>query len=219
MDPEELLFYTNMAAVHMAEKNFDLAIAECDKAIELTKGCQYDFVKLGKALARKAKALAQKGDYVEAIQTYKVALLEDNIYSYRDEMKKVEKTKQLADAKAYLNPEKAVEHKEAGNLLFKASDFPGAIKEFNEGLRRDPTNISLYSNRAYAYIKLMEPVQGLKDAEKCIEMDPNFVKAYARKGTCHHLMKEYHKAMPAFEKGLALDPTSKDCAEGKMKTM
>lgn len=67
MDPTELLFYTNLAAVHMAEKNFDLAVAECDKAIELTKGCQYDFVKLGKALARKAKALGLAGSYDEAI--------------------------------------------------------------------------------------------------------------------------------------------------------
>lgn len=134
-------------------------------------------------------------------------------------MKDVEKRKHKAEAEAYLSPEKAELAKEAGNALFKAGDFPGAIKEFEDGIRRDPKNISLYSNRAFAYIKLMEPVQALKDAEKCIEMDPNFVKAYARKGTCHHLMKEYHKAMPAFEKGLMIDPTNKDCLEGKMKTM
>lgn len=57
----------------------------------------------------------------------------------------------------------------------------------------------------------MEPVQGLKDAEKCLEMDPNFVKAWARKATCHSLMKEYHKAMNAYEKGLKIDPNSKEC--------
>jgi Flp pilus assembly protein TadD len=67
MDPQELLFYTNMAAVYMAEKNYDAAIAECDKAIELTKGCQYDFVKLGKALARKAKALGMACRFEESI--------------------------------------------------------------------------------------------------------------------------------------------------------
>jgi len=31
----------------------------------------------------------------------------------------------------------------------------------------------------------MEPNQGLKDAEKALEIDKNFVKAYVRKGTCH----------------------------------
>ena len=31
-------------------------------------------------------------------------------------------------------------------------------------------------------------------------------------------MKEYHKALDCFDKGLKLDPESKDCREGKQKT-
>ena len=65
----------------------------------------------------------------------------------------------------------------------------------------------------------MEFVYAMKDAEKCLELDPTFVKAYARKGTIHHLMKEYHKALAAYDQGLKLDPTNKDCQEGKVKTM
>jgi len=57
----------------------------------------------------------------------------------------------------------------------------------------------------------MEPTTALKDADRCLELDPKLVKAYARKGTCHHLMKEYHKAMKSFEDGLKIDPSSKDC--------
>jgi stress-induced-phosphoprotein 1 len=82
-------------------------------------------------------------------------------------------------------------------------------------LKRDPNSKALYSNRCAAYIKLMEPAYALKDAEKCLQLDPNFVKGYARKGTSHHLLKEYHKALDAFDKGLKLDPTSKDCLEGR----
>lgn len=33
------------------------------------------------------------------------------------------------------------------------------------------------------------------------------------------MMKEYHKALEAFDKGLNLDPNSKECTEGKMKTI
>jgi len=32
-------------------------------------------------------------------------------------------------------------------------------------------------------------------------------------------MKEYHKALDTYEKGLKLDPENKDCKEGKIKTM
>ena len=96
---------------------------------------------------------------------------------------------------------------------------PAAIKEYEEGLKRNPDAIAIFSNRCAAYIKLMEPTTALKDADKCLELDPKFVKAYARKGTCHHLMKEYHKAMKAFEDGLKIDPTSKDCTDGKNRTL
>ena len=44
----------------------------------------------------------------------------------------------------------------------------------------------------------MDPVSALKDADKCIALDPKFVKGWARKGTCHQMQKEYHKALDAF---------------------
>ena len=123
----------------------------------------------------------------------------------KEAMKKVVKEKEKKDALAYINPEIAEQHKERGNELFKNGDFPGAIKEFDEGAKRDPNNKFIFSNRSFAYIKLMEPVRGLADAERALEIDPQFVKAWARKGTCHQLQKGYHKAMEAYEKGLAID--------------
>lgn len=32
-------------------------------------------------------------------------------------------------------------------------------------------------------------------------------------------MKEHHKALAAFDEGLKIDPTNKDCIEGKQKTL
>jgi stress-induced-phosphoprotein 1 len=146
-------------------------------------------------------------------------LLENKDQSIKDSLKKLEKVKKEAEAKAYFNADIAVEHKDKGVELFKSGNFPGAIKEFEEGLRRDPTSVAIYSNRALAYIKLLEPAQAMRDADKILELDPTFVKGYARKGTCHQMMKEYHKALEVFDKGLALDPASKECMDGKMKTV
>ena len=145
--------------------------------------------------------------------------MENNDPVIKDQFKKAEKMKKEHEEKAYINPEIAEEHRQKGNKLFEQGDFPGAVKEYTEGLRRDPNNKNIYSNRAAAYIKLMEFTYALKDIDRCLEIDPNFVKAYVRKGTCHHLMKEYHKALTAYEKGLKMDPENKDLKEGKMKTM
>lgn len=61
--------------------------------------------------------------------------------------------------------------------------------------------------------------QALKDAEKCLELDPNFHKAYLRMGNCRHLMKEYHKALEAYDKGLKIDPTNAELKQAHQKTM
>lgn len=45
------------------------------------------------------------------------------------------------------------------------------------------------------------------------------MKAWSRKGTLHFLLKEYPKALEAFDKGLALDPNSKECMDGKMQVI
>jgi len=48
------MYYSNLAAVHIEQKNYDLAMAELETAIQVAKSGQYDFVKLAKVLARKA---------------------------------------------------------------------------------------------------------------------------------------------------------------------
>jgi stress-induced-phosphoprotein 1 len=57
INPDELLFYSNVAAVHIEMKNFQAAVKSCDEAIEKAKGGPYDYVKLAKVIARKASAL------------------------------------------------------------------------------------------------------------------------------------------------------------------
>lgn len=132
---------------------------------------------------------------------------------------KAKQTKKEAEAAAYLDPAKAEEHRQKGNELFKEGNYPAAIKEYDEGIRRDPKAIAIYSNRCATFIKLMVMEDALKDAEKCIKLDPKFVKAYLRKGNCHHLLKEYHKAMKAYDDGLKLDPENNEMSAAKQKTM
>mmetsp|Transcript_7375 Transcript_7375/g.12457 ORF Transcript_7375/g.12457 Transcript_7375/m.12457 type:complete len:218 (-) Transcript_7375:137-790(-) len=170
-------------------------------------------------MARKANALLQKGLYDESIELYEKALLENQDHGIKMALQKAQKVKKDQQAQAYIDPVKAEEHRLKGNDLFKEGKFPLALKEYEEGIRRDPKSVAIYSNRCATYIKLMEFNTALKDAEKCLELDPKFVKAYARKGNCHHMMKEYHKALKAYENGLKIDATSKECIEGKQKTM
>lgn len=159
INPAEMIYYSNLAAVYMEMGDFDTAIEQCDKGIEIRYDGPYDYSKLAKVMARKAACLGKKGQFDEAISLYKSALVEDNQYAIKDACKKLEQVKKEQEAKDYINPSLGVEHKEKGNALFKEGKFPDAIKEFDEALRRDPTNHTYYTNRSLAYIKLMEPVR------------------------------------------------------------
>ena len=196
--PQEIIYYSNLAAVYIEMKEYDKAVEECDKAMEKTKEGPYDFVKAGKVLCRKASALQKKGDLDASIETYKAALLENNDYWAKDSLKKVQKQKEEQDKLAYIDPALSDEHKDKGNAHFKGGDFPSALKEFDEAIRRNPQNIAVYSNRAATYTKLMDPARALADAEQCIKLDEKFTKGWIRKAQSHQLQKEYHKAMEAW---------------------
>lgn len=186
LDPQDLIYYTNKAAVFFELKQYDKCISECDLAISLSsQGGQYDYVKLSKALARKANAVLQLGDHDQAIELYNRALLENSDPQVKDALKRAQKMKKEDEEKKYLNPEIAEQHRIKGNEYFTLGDYPNAVKEYTEGLRRDPDSKNIYYNRCSAYIKLMECNYALKDAEKALSIDPHYVKAIVKKGICH----------------------------------
>lgn len=179
----------------------------------------YDYKVVAKACLRIGNARDRKGDLAGAIEAYQNALLEDNLPAAQMALKKVQAKKKKADEEAYLDKDKAEEHKSKGNVFFQDGNWVQAIEEYTESLRRDPTNHKVYSNRAACYTKLMDWDRGMKDCEECLKIDPTFVKAYIRKGKIQHFLKQYHKALETYQKGLDLDPSCSELIQGKRQTM
>ena len=84
------------------------------------------------------------------------------------------------------------------------------MKEYEEAIKRNPSEPKFYNNKATCLLKLMDFSNALKTAEKCLEVDPTYTKALAKKGNAHFGLKEYHKAMECFQKGITAEPDNKE---------
>lgn len=113
-----------------------------------------------------------------------------------------------SNAKSSDGKDKALEAKELGNEAFKNKDYLTAYGHFSTAIALDPEEPVFYSNRSGAAVFLGKYEEAIKDAEKCIDLNPEWVKGYNRLGVAQMHNNQVTKAMETLEKGLKLDPTN-----------
>lgn len=218
-DPNNTLYILNATAVFFEQGNYDQCIAECERGVEHGREHRCDYTIIGKLMTRQAFCLQKQKKYSDAIALFKRALVE---WRNPDTLKKLtecEKEQQKAIEEAYINPEIAQQKKDEGNQYFKEDRFPEAVAAYSEAIKRNPKEHTSYSNRAATYLKLGAYNDALKDAEKCIELKPDFVKGHARRGHAYFWTKQYNRALQAYDDGLKVDPNNADCKDGRYRTM
>jgi serine/threonine-protein phosphatase 5 len=108
------------------------------------------------------------------------------------------------------NEEMALELKTKGNAELTIGHFLEAIGFYSEALECDPTNAIILSNRAHAYIKVENYGLAMIDATAALESDPNYAKAYYRRGSAQYALSHYKDARKDFKKVCQLKPKDKD---------
>ncbi|KAG6611183.1 putative molecular chaperone (DnaJ superfamily) [Phytophthora cinnamomi] len=97
--------------------------------------------------------------------------------------------------------------KAEGNRLLAAKQFAQAADMYSRALELDPDNAVYYSNRSAAFLAMGDARgKALKDAEKCIELKPDWWKGYSRKGAAEHALLRFDAARATYNEGLKLDP-------------
>ncbi|KXN83637.1 Small glutamine-rich tetratricopeptide repeat-containing protein 2 [Leucoagaricus sp. SymC.cos] len=104
--------------------------------------------------------------------------------------------------------EKAEKLKQEGNILMTAKKYDEAIETYTKAIALDGTNPVYYSNRAAAYSSKGDHLSAIGDANKAIEMNPEFLKGYNRLGHAQYSLGDFKAAAEAFEGGLKVDPSN-----------
>jgi len=202
---KDITYLNNLGAAYFEKGDYQACIDTCTKAVEEGRQMFADFKLIAKSYARIGTAYEKMGDLTKAIEFYNQSLREHRTPEVVNKLRTAEKNKIEAARKAYIDPVKAEEAREEGNKKFKESDWPGAVAAYSEMIKRAPDDPRGYSNRAAAFIKLLEFPSALEDCDMAIKKDPKFIRAYIRKAQAYFGMREYSKCVDACADALKVD--------------
>jgi len=100
----------------------------------------------------------------------------------------------------------AAEYKEEGNAYMAMGASGKAVKAYGLGLEVEPENIVLLTNRAAARFNLGLYEQSVQDAQKAIDLDPKWWKAYKRKALALFSMDRFDDSLACLEEAIKLFP-------------
>ena len=101
-----------------------------------------------------------------------------------------------------------------GNTAFKAGEYQQAAVFYTEALTLDETQHTIYSNRAFCFLKLGRYSQAREDAQACIKLMPSFAKGHFRLALALQAEDKPADACAAFGKCLEIEPNNKDAIAG-----
>uniref|UniRef100_A0A674CLB2 Uncharacterized LOC115147486 n=1 Tax=Salmo trutta TaxID=8032 RepID=A0A674CLB2_SALTR len=103
---------------------------------------------------------------------------------------------------------------EKGIQLFKQGQYSQAVDMFSEAIHCDPKDHRFFGNRSYCYWCLELYPSALSDAQKSIQLAPDWPKGYFRKGSALMGLKRYGEAERAMQQVLKLD---QNCEEASIE--
>ena len=95
-----------------------------------------------------------------------------------------------------------------------AGQFDAAAKHFTAAIENDPTDHVFFSNRSACYASVGKLNAAITDAEKCVELKPDWGKGYSRLGLALYKKGDLAGAQKAYAAGLACDPNNVQCNDG-----
>lgn len=88
-----------------------------------------------------------------------------------------------------------------------SGDLQGAIADYSEAIRLDPTLAVAYSNRGAVLTDLADYQNAIVDLDEAIRLDPNFAGAYSTRGNARFLSGDVPGGFADWDKAIQLNPS------------
>lgn len=107
----------------------------------------------------------------------------------------------------------AAKKKDEGSALFRKREYAAAAERYSSAIELTPNDHTLWGNRSLCHIKRNAWVFAARDAAKATELEPNFIKGWARLVRARMELEQDDAAREALRTGLRLDVTNKELSK------
>ena len=204
---KKLTIYNNRGLAYSGKNEYDRALEDYSKAIELKPDDADAYYNRGVAYARKSeydraledcsKAIELKPDYAEAYYSRGAAYVIKSEY---------DRTIEDCSKAIELKPDYAEAYYIRGATYDIKGEHDRALEDYSKAIELKPDYAEAYYNRGLAYGRKSEYGRALKDFTKAIELKPDYAEAYNNRGVIYGRRGEYDRALKDFTKAIELKP-------------
>ncbi len=199
--------YINRGIIFAAEKKYDEALRDYNKALEIEPkfskaynnrgGLMRTLKKYEEAISDFNKAIELQPDYTIAFNNRGLLMNITRRYdqAISDYSKAISLKKDYAEA--YSN--RGIAYRNAGK-------FEESLRDFNKTIELQPNYYKAYSERGILMAAQNKYDEALKDYNRTIEMQPDYPNVYFNRGNLNMTLKKNDDAIRDFSKALSLQP-------------
>jgi tetratricopeptide (TPR) repeat protein len=188
---EDVASYVARAKAHVEQREYDKAIADCDKAIELDFNSAEAYELRGRAWIGKADREEAGKDADKACAHCRKALDD-------------------CDEALAINSKLADAHTTRADAWRRLHQFDKALADCDKAIAIEPKAARAYGIRGDVRVFTREYDKVIADCNKALSLDPKLAEAYSYRAVAWLEKREYDKALADCDKTLALDPKAEE---------
>jgi tetratricopeptide (TPR) repeat protein len=189
--------------------DYDSAISEYDRAIQLNPNNIEAYTYRGNAYDSKGDIDRAISDFDQAIQldpSYGKAYINRGVaYIVKGDLDRA-----ISDLNKaiQLDPSSYAAYSNRGSAYQEKGDLDHAISDYDQSIQLNPNDATTFYNRGVAYHNKGDLDHAIRDYDQAIQLNPNEYDAYYSRGLAYSLKGDPDRAISDFNTAIQLDPNN-----------
>ncbi len=199
--------YNKRGLTHVNMRNFEQAIYDYSKAIELDRRYAEAYNNRSAAhlmMENYAKAVLDCNWTLELAPHFVAAYI--NLGIAHTGLRDYEQAFSDYERALKIDPDNVYAYYNRGNTHIWQGSYEAAVGDFDKAISINPEFVAAYVNRGVTYSELKDFVAALENYTYAIKLNPNYVYAYYNRANLYQEMEKYEQAIEDYSKVIELNP-------------